>query len=298
MYDMVKEKIGDIARTATGAGGEGRARRPAPGGAAALDVWSRPAPSGRRPRFTRGQIAAAAVRIADAEGFAALSMRRLATELDAGTMTLYHYVRTKQELLALVTDEVMGEVVLPPDEPLPGDWREATTVIAVRGRDTLRRHPWVLDLNEDPAIGPNAVRHFDQLLQALAGLDVELEDKLDLAAAVDSYVFGHCLRERTRRPARPADDPEGDRAAAVAGLAYVEGLLATGDYPQLHALAAAHGVWGAWGRVEAHGRDEGLFARNLDRLLDGFAAGFAAAERSGSDRPPGARGAGPHRNGG
>ncbi len=52
------------------------------------------------------------MRIADAEGIDALSMRRLAAELGAGTMTLYHYVRTKDELLTLVTDAVMGEVVL------------------------------------------------------------------------------------------------------------------------------------------------------------------------------------------
>ena len=64
------------------------------------------------------------MRIADAEGFDALSMRRLAAELDAGTMTLYHYVRTKDELLTLVVDAVMGEVVVPADERLPDDWRD------------------------------------------------------------------------------------------------------------------------------------------------------------------------------
>ena len=53
------------------------------------------------------------MRIADAEGFDAVSMRRIAAELDAGTMTLYHYVRTKDELLTLVIDAVMGEVVVP-----------------------------------------------------------------------------------------------------------------------------------------------------------------------------------------
>ena len=46
-------------------------------------------------------------------------MRRLATELDAATMTLYHYVRTKDELLALLMDAIMGEVVLPPGQPMP-----------------------------------------------------------------------------------------------------------------------------------------------------------------------------------
>ena len=49
----------------------------------------------RKPRFSRDDIARAALRIADAEGFDALSMRRLAAELDAGTMTLYHYVRPR-----------------------------------------------------------------------------------------------------------------------------------------------------------------------------------------------------------
>src|ERR1700709_773753 len=52
-----------------------------------LDLWTRQSPGARRPRFPRDEIAQAALRIADAEGFDALSMRRLATELDAGTMT-------------------------------------------------------------------------------------------------------------------------------------------------------------------------------------------------------------------
>ena len=53
----------------------------------ALDVWIRPTPGTRRPRFTRDEIAQTAIEIADTEGFDAVSMRRIATELDAGTMT-------------------------------------------------------------------------------------------------------------------------------------------------------------------------------------------------------------------
>ena len=120
-------------------------------------------PAGRKPRFTRDDIAEAAMRIADAEGFDALSMRRLAAELDAGTMTLYHYVRTKDELLTLVTDAVMGEVVVP-------GRRAAARRLARRDHhrsptapgDALLRHPWMLDIADDPPIGPNSVRHFDQ----------------------------------------------------------------------------------------------------------------------------------------
>ena len=58
-------------------------------------------------------------------------MRRVAEELGAGTMTLYHYVRTKDELLALMDDAIMGEMLIPADE-LPTDWRAAVTAIARR----------------------------------------------------------------------------------------------------------------------------------------------------------------------
>ena len=97
-------------------------------------------------------------------------MRQIAAELGAGTMTLYHYVRTKDELLALVNDAVMGELIVP-DGELPTDWRAAITLIAHRSRDVLQRHPWTLDIRDDPAPGPNGVRHFDQSMQAVIPLD-------------------------------------------------------------------------------------------------------------------------------
>ena len=192
----------------------------------ALDVWTRVEPASRRPRFTREDIAHAATRIADTEGFPAVSMRRIAAELGAGTMTLYHYVRTKDELLTLVTDTVMAEVVVPPDEGLPAYWRDAMTLLATRSRDALLRHPWILDITDDPAIGPNSVRHFDQSLQAVAALPVGLRDKLDIVATVDEYVFGYCLQERNN--VQP-----GDAEVDADMVEYVEALLRTGDYPHL-----------------------------------------------------------------
>ena len=94
-------------------------------------MWARPQPPRRQPRYTREEIAATALRIADAEGIDAVSMRRVAAELGAGTMTLYHYVRTKDDLLALVSDAVVGENIVPAHE-LPDDWREALSAIARR----------------------------------------------------------------------------------------------------------------------------------------------------------------------
>jgi AcrR family transcriptional regulator len=234
----------------------------------ALDVWTRVEPAARRPRFTRDDIVAAATRIADREGFDSVSMRRIATELDAGTMTLYHYIRTKDELLTLVIDAVMGEVVVA-DNEMPAHWRDAMTLLANRSRAALQRHPWILDITDDPAIGPNSVRHFDQSLQAVESLPIELADKLDIVAAVDEYVFGYCLQQRNNvHPGDTGIDPE--------MIAYVSGLLQTGDYPHLAAMADDLGLEEAWGKIEAHLRDESRFDRNLHRLLDGIEAGLRA----------------------
>ena len=173
----------------------------------ALDVWTRVEPAARAGRASRAtRSRPTAIRIADAEGFDAVSMRRIAAELDAGTMTLYHYVRTKDELLTLVTDAVMGEVVVPPDEPMPDDWRDALTLLAERSRAALQRHPWILDITDDPPIGPNSVRHFDQSLQAVASLADQPRPRSSTSSPmVDEYVFGYCLQERNNaQPDTPA----------------------------------------------------------------------------------------------
>ncbi len=237
----------------------------------ALEVWLRTEPGGRKPRFTRDEIAQVAVKIADAEGFAAVSMRRIAAELDAGTMTLYHYIRTKDELLTLVTDAVMAEVVVPDDVELPADWREAITLLAHRSRDAIGRHPWMFDISDDPALGPNGVRHFDQTMQAVANVPSDFATKLDIAFTVDEFVFGFCLQERNNTQ---------DADSAVVGtdmIDYVNGLIATGDYPQLAKMARESSLEVLWSGFEAHVRDPGRFDRNLGRLLDGFEAGFTEA---------------------
>jgi AcrR family transcriptional regulator len=227
----------------------------------ALDMWTRSEPGRRQSRFTRAEIAAVALRIADTEGIDAVSMRRVAAELGAGTMTLYHYVRTKDELFALLTDAVMAELVVPADEPLPQDWRRAMSIIAGRSRDALRRHPWILDIADDPSIGPNAVRHFDQSMQAVASLPGTLTDKLDVITAVDEYVFGFCIHERS-----DFHDDETDEHI----LDYVSELVATGDYPQLAEMIETTGIAPFWAQIQAHARDETRFERNLTRLLDGI----------------------------
>jgi AcrR family transcriptional regulator len=228
---------------------------------ASIDLWMRSLGATRKPRFTHDDVRVAAMRIADAEGIDALSMRRVAAELDAPTMTLYHYVRTKDELLSLIRDAVMAEVVLPPDEVLPADWKEAMVVIATRTRDVMLRHPWVTSIDEGPSIGPSSVRHFDQSLQALAGLDRPFDVKLDILTTVDEYVFGYCRNV-------VVEEAVWDELPGLSE--YVTRLLADGTHPQLQAVVDELGIDGVWAEVERLSADAARFLRNVRRLLDGI----------------------------
>lgn len=166
--------------------------------------------------LSREKIAAAALRIADKEGFASVSMRRIAQEMGVGTMSLYYYVRTKADLISVMDDALMGEVLAP---SLPANWREALTVIATRTRDGFLRHPWALSSMLSAPPGINAMCHMEQCLQALAGTTMSTREKLALLAIIDDFVFGYALREA-------ATDPKVD-------VNFAKAQLATGAFPRL-----------------------------------------------------------------
>src|SRR5689334_22638078 len=85
-------------------------------------------------------IVGAALRVGSAEGLAAVSMSKIAAELSVSTMALYRYVSSKGDLLALITDAVLGP---PPPLPRPGDdWRLGLRGWAAAMRASLQRHPW------------------------------------------------------------------------------------------------------------------------------------------------------------
>jgi AcrR family transcriptional regulator len=228
-------------------------------------VWARPEPGARRARFTREQIAEAALKIADTEGFDAVSMRRVAAELGAGTMTLYHYVRTKDELLALMDNAIMGELLVP-DGELPDDWRAALTLIAIRTRDAFERHPWAFEAMGDAQLGPNGLRHMEQSVGALEGLDLDDVERFELISLVDEYVTGYALRNREL-----GRDDSGAREAWLDQASdYIDEQVATGDYPHLSALLREEGTAAFWRRLESSGFEENRFERGLKRLLDGI----------------------------
>src|SRR5689334_9902117 len=121
--------------------------------------WQRlPERPGRRRRdpISRDAIVAAAIKLLDREGLAALSMRRLAEELGTGAASLYWHVGSKDGLLDLVLDQIIGEQQVP--DPEPARWQEQLKEVARIMRRTSLRHPYVvrISIGRIP-MGPNAL---------------------------------------------------------------------------------------------------------------------------------------------
>jgi AcrR family transcriptional regulator len=233
----------------------------------AAPIWARPAPGERKPAHTRERIAAAALAVADAEGFEAVTMRRVAAALDAGTMTLYHYVRNKRELAALMDDAMMAELVIPERE-LADNWRDGLAEIARRSYAAFLRHPWIFDhfaAEDTPEPGgPNALRHVEQSLAAAALTGLPMEGPLELVGLVDDYVWGHAMRARAVHENAVRDE---ERLDAV--VRYLETQLATGEFPHLASFAGDDPRAG-FERLAEIARDPDRFERGLQALLDGI----------------------------
>jgi AcrR family transcriptional regulator len=234
-------------------------------------IWLRPEPNDRRPRFNREQITAAVLRIADSEGFQALTMKRIADELDCGTMTLYYYVRTKADLVTLMHDAILAEILLP---QLPSGWREAVSAIARRTRDVLLAHPWSVASLNGAQFGPNAMRHVEQSLAALDALDLDPAEKLTFWGIVDDYVFGSALRtvESLTHVAAAENNPTLLADAMTFGRQH----LATGQFPRLAALDRKQTVLKQVTRDKKPNLPTSTvlsnqFERGLNAILDGLA---------------------------
>lgn len=152
---------------------------------------------GRRRRALSAEaITEAAIRIADAEGLDAVSIRRVAAELDVRPMSLYDHILSKDDLLAAMANEVVAAVLL--EAPLPADWREAMTKVARRLYATLVGHPWlVFVLPKRRRFGPNDARQAEQLALAMSSLELEPAEVWTLVGTVNDYVLGHSVRAAT-----------------------------------------------------------------------------------------------------
>jgi AcrR family transcriptional regulator len=203
-----------------------------------------------RPRLlTRERIVEAAAALADAEGLAAVSVRRLAAELGVRGPSLYNHFATKTEILDAVADAVVSQI----DVSFFGthDWREALRLWAQSYHAALSAHPNVVPLlAHGPGRRPAALAMADAVYGALLDAGWPEARATHIGALMRYLVTGSAL---------------GSFALGFAGDPELYEL-----YPHLH---RAHLLAGHQRSV-----DEGAFTLGLDMLIAGLDRLYASPE--------------------
>ncbi len=197
-------------------------------------LWRDPAALPRRatPRgLDVDAVVAAATALADRDGLAALSMRRVAEELGSSAMTLYTYVPGKAELLDLMLDAAYARMERADLAGRP--WRARLRLVADENRALYAAHPWAADVATlRPPLGPGLLRKYEHELSALDGLglsDLERDDALALLLTV--------VRACARDALAAQDDGPWWEAAGPA----LERLVPRGAYPLAERVGTAAG---------------------------------------------------------
>jgi AcrR family transcriptional regulator len=225
-------------------------------------------PGGRARGLTRADIVDVAVAVADAEGTAAVSMRRIAKDLQVGVMSLYWHVESKEELHQLMLETVQAEI----EAQVPtGDWRADLAAYARSTRAAMHRHPWAIDyIGAGPPSGPQDARNADRLIGALDGLGLDVMTTIWVLMTLSTYVTGAALREiqetRWHRAAEAtmSEMTEGDIAEALAE--FDRRVRGSGRYPHLAKVLDA-GI-----DPDAPETQDERFEFGLACMLDGIAA--------------------------
>jgi DNA-binding transcriptional regulator YhcF (GntR family) len=213
-------------------------------------VAARRLPSRTTEGLERERVVRAAVRIADAGGLAALSMRAVAAELGVATMTLHRHLDAEPELTRLITDAAFAEIDYP--EPPPG-WRSHLRVAARLQWDVYQRHPWVPRLVSitRPATLPAMMNYGLWTLRAFEGLELDPSTRLHVYATLVNYVRGTAMNIEPEAAAE-LDTGMTSKQWGAARLAV--------DRPLITQLT----------EPTAEVDLESLFAFGLERLLDGL----------------------------
>jgi len=212
------------------------------------------------PDLDRDEIVRMGIAIADAEGLAALSMRRIATELGVSTMALYRYVGGKEALVVQMVDAALGEFPL---REVSGSWRDAVTAVARVHWAAYRRHLWLasaISLSR-PQLVPRLLPHTDAVLRALQGF--EKSAALSTMISLFAYVRGVALVMEAEAQAEQdtgvtADEWVTEQADKLGAM------IAMGDLPAFRELLAD-------GFDYEYDLDK-LFEFGLDVFLDGLSA--------------------------
>jgi AcrR family transcriptional regulator len=202
-------------------------------------------------KLSRDGIVAAAVGLADRDGLAGLSMRRLAQHLGVDAMSIYYHLHDKDALLAACADAVVAEIAPGQDS---GPWTERLRSLIMQARRTMVRHPWaarVLENRETPT--PAVMMHIERVLAIMRDGGCSLDLSHHAIHLLGSRILGFSQDLFD-------DSPDAAPPSAAEVAVWAEAM------PHIAELAVAVAHEGALGGCD----DDDEFAFALDLLLDGL----------------------------
>jgi TetR/AcrR family tetracycline transcriptional repressor len=212
----------------------------------------------RRAPLDQAQVVRAALALLDAVGLDELTMRRLAERLDVKAASLYRHVRNKDELLALLGDEISSEI---PFARASGSWQNQLTEMARNVRRGLLAHRDAARvLAHTPPVGPRRLQHIEALLRTLRAAGLNDRDAARAAYHLNNFVTEFAADEA--RFAAFAGSPGTSRRKILVEARRQFKALPADEYPTIVALAD---------HLTEDARDE-LFQFGIDLCLSGVEA--------------------------
>lgn len=228
-------------------------------------TWDAIVHDGNDSGLTRERIVAAGIAIADQDGLARVSVRRIAAQLDSSPMSLYHYVPSKRDLLNLMLDAANRDFAWPAETIT--DWRGVLCHFAWESRRCLKQHPWLNQLRaSDPEYGPESIRILEWLLASLARVGLDVRTAIRVIGVLFVFVNGFVAVESSGSSA----GKKAGRRPSVNQPSFAKAILATGNYPHVKRFI----------EMTAEIPDDQGFERALNLVLNGVASEIQLHRRS------------------
>ena len=217
-------------------------------------------PTASEPALSRQRVVATAIEIADAEGLAALSMRRVAAELETATMSLYRHVHGKDDLLMLMAESTFTRYPLP---ARPAAQRAGLEALCRLQWSTYQRHPWLAQWMSmtRPQLVPSLMAHTERAMAILADLGLDVNERLHMAVTLANYVRGTAINLEPEVQAEQDTGNTSHEWMASQDMVMMTGIVASGEFPMFAELAKDE---------DLDLTLDSLFEFGLAKLLDGL----------------------------
>jgi AcrR family transcriptional regulator len=224
----------------------------------------------RRAPLSRERVLQAAVDLADKDGVASLSMRKLGQELGVEAMSLYRHVRNKDDMVDGMVDLVFGEFGLPRKGV---EWKAVMRRRAIAAQEVLARHPWAIGLMESRSRpGPATLQHHDAMLGCLREAGFSIAMAAHAYSFLDSYIYGFALQQ--------ANLPFKTSEQVVEVTGSILRQFPADAYPHLAEMAVQHVLQPGYDYADEFEFGLGLILEGLEKIRDTAADGGGAHRRS------------------